>query len=134
MVRTIELMLGLPSMSIFDLVATDMRASFIAPGETPNLAAYTAVAPQISLLDENPKPASIQGRFARERRSAAVASSRMMLDSPDEAPTDRLNRILWHDARGWDKAYPTVKHAIVFPFSVDVADEDRREKAPVRKK
>jgi hypothetical protein len=134
MVKTIELMLGLPSMSIFDLVATDMRASFIAPGETPNLAAYTAFAPQISLLDENPKPASIQGRFARERRSAAVASSRMMLDSPDEAPTERLNRILWHDARGWDKTYPTVKHAMVFPFSVDVADEDRREKAPVRKK
>jgi hypothetical protein len=58
----------------------------------------------------------------------------MMLDSPDEAPTERLNRILWHDARGWDKTYPTVKHAMVFPFSVDVADEDRREKAPVRKK
>ncbi len=134
MVKTIELMLGLPSMSIFDLVATDMHASFIAPGETPNLGAFTAVAPQISLLDENPKPASIQGRFARERRSAAVASSKMMLDSPDEAPTERLNRILWHDARGWNKAYPAVKHAMVFPFSVDVADEDRREKAPLRKK
>jgi len=134
MVKTIELMLGLPSMSIFDLVATDMRASFIAPGETPSLAAYTAVAPQISLLAENPKPASIQGRFARERRSAALASSRMMLDSPDEAPTERLNRILWHDARGWDRPYPAVKHAMVFPLSVDVADEDRREKAPVRKK
>jgi YVTN family beta-propeller protein len=134
MVKTIELMLGLPSMSIFDLVATDMRASFIAPGEQPNLAAYTAIAPRISLLAENPKPASIQGRFARERRSAAAASSRMMLDGPDEAPTQQLNRILWHDARGWDKTYPAVKHAMVFPLSVDVADEDRRERAPVRKK
>jgi YVTN family beta-propeller protein len=134
MVKTIELMLGLPSMSIFDLVATDMRASFITPGESPNLAAYAAVAPQISLLDENPKPASIQGRFARERRSAALASSRMMLDSPDEAPTERLNRILWHDARGWDKPYPAVRHAMVFPFAVDVEDADRREKLPVRKK
>jgi len=134
MLKTIELMLGLPSMSIFDLVATDMRASFIAPGEQPNLAAYTAIAPRISLLAENPKPASIQGRFARERRSAALASSRMMLDSPDEAPTEQLNRILWHDARGWDKAYPAVRRAMVFPFAVDVADEDRKEKAPVRRK
>jgi len=134
MVKTIELMLGLPSMSIFDLVATDMRASFIAPGEKPDLAAYTALAPQISLLAENPKPASIQGRFSKERRSAAVASSRMMLDSPDEAPAEQLNRILWHDARGWDKAYPAVRHAMMFPFAVDVADEDRREKGPVRKK
>ena len=106
MVKTIELMLGLPALSMFDLVATDMRASFIAPGETPNSAAYTAFEPQISLLDENPKPASIQGRYARERRWAAVASARMMLDSPDEAPSERLNRILWHDARGWDKPFP----------------------------
>jgi hypothetical protein len=128
MVKTIELMLGLPSMSIFDLVATDMRASFIAPGEKPNLAAYTAIAPRISLLAENPKPASIQGRFARERRSAALASSRMMLDSPDEAPTQQLNRILWHDARGWDKGYPAVRHAMVFPFAVDVEDSERASK------
>src|SRR4030095_14784762 len=28
MVKTIELMLGLPTMSLFDLIATDMRASF----------------------------------------------------------------------------------------------------------
>ena len=129
MVKTIELMLGLPSMSIFDLVATDMRASFIAPGESPNLGAYTAIAPKISLLDENPKPASIQGKNARERRTAALASARMNLDSPDEAPTELLNRILWHDARGWSTAYPAVKHAMVFPFSVDVADEDRRREA-----
>jgi hypothetical protein len=58
----------------------------------------------------------------------------MMLDNPDEAPTERLNRILWHEARGWGKAYPAVRHAMVFPFAVDVADEDRREKAAVRKK
>ena len=58
----------------------------------------------------------------------------MNLDSPDEAPTELLNRILWHDARGWSTAYPAVKHAMVFPFSVDVADEDRREKPAPRKK
>jgi hypothetical protein len=28
MVKTIELMLGLPTLSLFDLIATDMRASF----------------------------------------------------------------------------------------------------------
>jgi DNA-binding beta-propeller fold protein YncE len=134
MVKTIELMLGLSSMSIFDLVATDMHASFIDPGEKAIFTTYTAIAPQISLLAENPKPATIQGRFSRERRSAALASSRMMLDSPDEAPAEQLNRILWHDARGWDKAYPTVRHAMVFPLAVDVSDDDRREKGPVRKK
>lgn len=133
MVKTIELMLGLPSMSIFDLVATDMRASFIAPGESPNFAAYVAVQPVQSLAELNPKPSSIQGRNAAARKSAALASSRMILDSPDEAPTEKLNRILWHDARGWSTPYPAVKHAMVFPLAVDVTDEDRREKVPERK-
>ena len=36
MVKTIELMLGLPTMSLFDLIATDMRASFTS---TPDVAA-----------------------------------------------------------------------------------------------
>jgi len=35
MVKTIELMLGLPALTLFDLVATDMRASFIGPNDTP---------------------------------------------------------------------------------------------------
>jgi hypothetical protein len=134
MVKTIELMLGLPSMSIFDLVATDMRASFIRRTEQPNLAPYTAIQPTQSLLDVNERAASIQGKFSTERRGAALASSRMILDRPDEAPTERLNRILWHDARGWNTPYPAAKHAMVFPFSVDVADEDRREKRPAKKR
>ena len=29
LVKTIELMLGLPALSLFDLVATDMRSSFV---------------------------------------------------------------------------------------------------------
>ena len=32
------------------------------------------------------------------------------------------------------KAYPAVRHAIVFPLAVEVADEDRKEKPPVRRK
>ena len=133
MVKTIELMLGLPSMSIFDLVATDMRTTFLAPGESPNLAPYVAVQPVQSLAEVNPKPSSIQGRNAAARRNAALASSRMILDSPDEAPTEKLNRILWHDARGWNAPYPAVKHAMVFPLAIDVADEDRRDRSSERK-
>jgi hypothetical protein len=87
------------------------------------------------------KPGSVIAAWAvkptpppTESGARTLASARMNLDSPDEAPTDLLNRILWHDARGWSTAYPAVKHVMVFPFSVDVADEDRREKAPARKK
>ena len=133
MVRTIELMLGLPSMSIFDLVATDMRASFIEASQSPDFTTYTALEPKQSLRDVNPAARTINGRFSSERQGAARASARMVFDRPDEAPSDKLNRILWHDARGWDVPYPGVKHSLFFPLSIDIADEDRKEKRPAPK-
>jgi hypothetical protein len=42
MLKTIELILGLPAMSLFDLIANDMRASFT---HDPDYTAYTALAP-----------------------------------------------------------------------------------------
>jgi DNA-binding beta-propeller fold protein YncE len=125
MVKTIELMLGLPALSMFDLVATDMRESFIAPNEKPDFTPYSALEPQQSLYDVNVKVGAITGPFAKERRAAAVASSRMNFSQPDAAPSGRLNRILWHDARGWDVKYPGVRQAVFFPLSVDVADDER---------
>jgi YVTN family beta-propeller protein len=125
MLKTIELMLGLGSMSIFDLVATDMRASFVDADEQPNLAPYTALEPKQSLLDLNPRVRTIDGRYSSERKAAALASARMRFDGPDEAPAERLNRILWHDARGWDVPYPRVRRALFFPLAVDVDDDDR---------
>jgi hypothetical protein len=43
----------------------------------------------------------------------------------DAAPTDELNRILWHTAKGWETPYPGVKHSLFFPMAVDLADEER---------
>lgn len=128
MVKTVELMLGLPALSMFDLVATDMRASFIAPGDKPDFTPYTALEPTQSLYDVNVKVGAITGPFAKERRAAALASSRMNFSQPDAAPSDRLNRILWHDARGWDVKYPGVRQAVFFPLSVDLDDDERAER------
>jgi hypothetical protein len=127
LVKTIELMLGLPALSAFDLVATDMRASFIGAGEQPDLTPYTALVPKQSLYELNPKVGEIVGPDAAERRLAARASARMRFDAPDAAPSERLNRILWHDARGWKTPYPAVKSSLFFPLSIDIADEDRDE-------
>jgi hypothetical protein len=128
LVKTIELMLGLPALSIFDLVATDMRASFIAAGSPPDLRAYTALEPAVSLAEKNVRASSITGPNAAARRAAALASSRMRFDEPDAAPSEALNRILWHEARGWSRPYPGVKHSLFFPMSVDIADDDRDER------
>ncbi len=129
MVKTIELMLGLPAMSIFDLVATDMRASFIDHTAKPDLRPYTALVPKQSLMEKNKRVGAITGPHAAERRKAALASARMRLDVPDAAPSEALNRILWHDAKGWKTPYPAVKRSLFFPMSVDIADEDREELA-----
>ena len=128
MVKSIELILGLPAMSLFDLVATEMRASFIGAGEKPDLTPYTALEPQVSLFETNQRVGEMRGPFAPERRRAALASSRMRFDIPDAAPSDLLNRILWHDARGWGSKYPGVKQSLFFPMSRDLADDEREEK------
>jgi YVTN family beta-propeller protein len=128
LVKTIELMLGLPALSMFDLVATDMRESFIGPEDPPDFTPFTALIPKQSLYEVNQRVGSITGPHAEERRRAALASARMRFNAPDAAPTDRLNRILWHDARGWDKPFPGVKRSLFFPMAVDIADEEREDR------
>ena len=125
MVKTVELMLGLPALSMFDLVATGMHASFLAPHEKPDFTMFTALAPQQSLYETNQRLGAIRGPFAAERRKAALASSRMRFDEPDAAPSDALNRILWHDARGWSVRYPGVRQALFFPLAVAIDDDER---------
>src|SRR5947208_16980748 len=61
MVKTIELMLGLPALSAFDLVATDMHASFRGGGEQPDLSPYTALVPKQSLYELNQRVGQITG-------------------------------------------------------------------------
>jgi DNA-binding beta-propeller fold protein YncE len=121
MVKTIELMLGLPTMSLFDLIATDMRASFTT---TADARPYTAVQPTQSLFDRNPKLSQVAGRA----RQAAIQSQRMRFDVPDAAPTERLNRILWGLVKGWARPYPQVRKAAFSPFALDLDDEEREAK------
>jgi len=127
MVKTIELMLGLPALSLFDLVATDMRAAFLGPNEAPDFTPYSAIIPRQSLYDLNRKVSEITGPNAAERRAAALASARMNFREPDAAPTERLNRILWHAAKGFATPYPTVKQSLFFPLAVDIDDDEREE-------
>ena len=116
--KTIELILGLPTMSLFDLIANDMRASF---HDTADYTPYAAVVPKQSLDDLNPSAKALNGAA----RTGALASAKMRFDVPDAAPSDALNKILWHDARGWTVAYPGVKRAAFAPLSLDLDDDDR---------
>jgi DNA-binding beta-propeller fold protein YncE len=119
MVKTIELILGLPSMSIFDLIAEDVRFAFASDADP---APFTAVEPITSLFDQNPASTALKG----EPRKAAIASSKMHFEIPDAAPTEKLNRILWHAVKGWNVPYPGANHAVFAPLSLDIDDDDRK--------
>jgi YVTN family beta-propeller protein len=118
MLKTIELILGLPTMSLFDLIATEMRASFT---EEADLTPYTAVRPAQSLMEINPPAAALAGAA----RKAALDSAKMKWNTPDAAPTERLNRIVWGAIKGWNTPYPAPKRSVFSPLSLDVEDEDR---------
>ncbi len=118
MVKTIELILGLPALSLFDLIATPMHASFT---DRPDYTPYQAVTPKQSLFEVNPPLAALRGAARR----AALDSMKMRFDVPDAAPSERLNRILWHDARGFHVPYPGTRRAAFAPLSLDLDDEER---------
>lgn len=121
LLKTIELILGLPSLSIFDLVTNDLGHSFIGPDARPNMTPFRVIEPKQSIFDLNPAPNTVRGA----QRSAALASARMRFDAPDEAPSGALNRILWQDAKGWGKPYPVLKSALFFPMTLNISDKDR---------
>jgi Phosphoesterase family len=100
MVKTIELILGVPPMSIFDMIANDMRQSF---QQVPNLAPYQAIEPAQSIYEPNPDVHVLNG----QNKSDALASGKMNWQEPDDVPTEQLNRILWRNAKGTE--YPIWK-------------------------
>ena len=100
MIRTMELILGLPPMNQFDASATAMTSCFV---DQPDLTPYAAVPNVIPLDRMNPEVSSIKDR---RQRHWALTSLELPLDDVDEADDDTLNRILWHSVRGSDDTYP----------------------------
>jgi YVTN family beta-propeller protein len=99
MVKTIELILGLPPMNQLDLSATPMRACFQA---RPDLSPYTCLPNRVPLDQMNPSLKDLRGRALHWARQSLALD----LEDADRADEDTLNRILWHAMRGADAPYP----------------------------
>ena len=110
LLRTMELILGLPPMNQLDASATPMNDCFTA---TPDFTPYTALTNNIPLDQMNPDPKKISDPLLRKH---AVASARLPLRLPDQCPEDLLNRILWHAMKGSQEPYPE--------WAITVRDED----------
>jgi YVTN family beta-propeller protein len=111
--RTIELILGLPPMSQFDAAATPMSASFTP---IPDLTPYEHEEARIDINETN-----LAGAYGQER------CDRMDFSVADAAPPDELNEILWRATRGAAAPLPPpVRGAFAVRFAASFADAARR--------
>jgi YVTN family beta-propeller protein len=81
MIHTMELILGLPTMTQFDRGAVPMYRAFTV---RPNFTAYKNVPPKIDLVAKNPA-----------KGPGAEASLKLDLSAFDRADPEEMNRILW---------------------------------------
>ena len=100
MLRTMELMLGLPPMNQMDASATPMFDCFT---NEPDFTPFDSVTNNVPLDEMNPSPSAIKD--AAQRRFAKV-SARLPFEKPDECPDALLNRILWNAQKGSKVPYP----------------------------
>ncbi|MBI4660572.1 MAG: phosphoesterase [Verrucomicrobia bacterium] len=100
MLRTIELILGLPPMNQMDAAATPMSDCFTS---TPDFTPFKSVPNNVPLDELNPDRKAIKDPV---QRRYAELSERLPLEQVDKCPEDLLNRILWHAQKG-PSPYPT---------------------------
>jgi len=110
LLRTMELMLGLPPMNQMDATATPMFDCFT---NTPDFTAFDAVTNNVPLDEMNPPPKKIQDA---QLRKDAMISAKLPLDKEDQCPEDVFNRILWRAMKGPQTPYPD--------WAVKAVDED----------
>jgi YVTN family beta-propeller protein len=116
MTRTIEQILGLPTMNQFDLVASPMRTAFIQ-GTPPaeNFKPWNHVANQVpldqgvtsSVTTASDTPAVKAMRAAWLRKKAQIFAGK--LTKPDSEDPDTVNHLNWYMATGFTRPYPGEK-------------------------
>ena len=92
MLRTIELLLGLPPMSQYDAAATPMYKSF---GVKPDLTPYPVRSAEVDLNAKNTL-----------RAYGARRSMHMDFSDVDRAPVQALNEIIWNSVNGVNSPMP----------------------------
>jgi YVTN family beta-propeller protein len=100
LMRTMELILGLPPMNQLDATATPMFDCFT---EKPDFTPFTAVPNVVPLDTINPPPEKISDPVLRQD---AIVSAQLPLDKLDACPEDVFNRILWRAMKGPQASYP----------------------------
>lgn len=116
LLRTIELILGLPPMSQYDAAAEPMWRSFTS---TPDLTPFHAVASNVNLDDKTEKVT------ANSRRSAGFDFSK-----EDRVPDLAFNEVLWKAIKGEESVVPAPRRNAF----VKHLNDDKEEKETGAKK
>jgi YVTN family beta-propeller protein len=98
MLRTMELIVGLPPLTQFDAAATPMTESFT---NKPDLTPYDALTPSQSLAELN-----------GPRAPLASVSAQMDFTGADHAAESTLNEAIWKSVKGARSAMPKPKHGL----------------------
>jgi YVTN family beta-propeller protein len=97
MLRTIELILGIPPMSQYDAAATPMWRSFT---NQANFTPFTALPAQVNLNDKN----TVQNELSKQ-------SALFDFSKEDRAPDREFNEVLWKAVKGENAVMPAPKRA-----------------------
>ena len=92
MLRTIELILGLPPMSQYDASATPMWRCF---NKSADKTPYKSIPSNINLNDVNPSGTKL----------AALAKG-LNFSEIDRVPDNVMNKMLWKSIKGYDAIVP----------------------------
>jgi len=109
MIRTMELILGMPPMSQYDAAATPMWNCFAS---TANLTPFQSVLPNIDINEKNVAINEWQSR-----------SEKFNLAKEDAVPDLEFNIVLWHGLKG-NIAFPGPRRAAFVKLSPKKDDDD----------
>jgi hypothetical protein len=110
LLRTMELILGMPPMNQMDATATPMFDCF---ADTADLTPFDSVTNNVPLDAMNPAAKKISDA---QLRKDAYVSANLPLRLPDQCSEDVLNQILWRAVKGSQVPYPA--------WAVKVVDDD----------
>lgn len=99
MLRTIELILGLPPMSQYDAAATPMYRSFTS---TPNLTPFIHELPRTNLFELNVKDTP-----------SAQKSAKFNFKKEDSIPDLEFSEVIWKAVKGEDSVMPAPRRAAI---------------------
>jgi YVTN family beta-propeller protein len=119
MLRTMELILGLPPMSQYDAAATPMFNSFT---DKADLTPYKHIPARVDLTERNP-----------ENAPGAPRSAQMDFSKEDAAPDIEFNEIIWKSVRGAHSQMPAPVRS-AFVRVIDEDDDDKEKEARQEKR